>query len=156
VEWATGAEQERLVGEHVGYERLRDGVKHRRSISFDKVDNWWLIEDQLTGKGEHTISARFHFDSGLELTLKDNGLVVSFDPEIGARLLLWALDVNSIPKREEQSTSRHYGEKSPSTTICWSLKMAMPTRFRWALVPVSVEQNEDDRLSLVREVLAVN
>lgn len=55
--WQVGADEDHIVAEHSGYERLPRGVKQTRAITFQKSKRYWLIKDELTGKGEHSIKA---------------------------------------------------------------------------------------------------
>src|SRR6185295_11414499 len=82
--WDSNAERDHVTAEHNGYERLAKPVIHRRVITFDKVNRWWLIEDELVGKGEHKVATRFHFDAGLQVTLLRENAVVVGDEKSGA------------------------------------------------------------------------
>jgi hypothetical protein len=153
VEWQTDVEKDLVVGEHPGYERLHERVTHQRSVTFDKKARWWLIEDWLFGRGEHQIATRFHFDSGLEVIVREDGVVSGLDRKSGTRLLILSLDVLQPPQTEEQFVSRHYGAKSPSATVCWSMRKQVPVTFRWALIPIAAAEDVELRLSVVRTTL---
>jgi hypothetical protein len=133
--WESTPERDRVVAEHTGYERLANPVTHRRTVSFDKTHRRWLIEDELTGKGEHKIAIRFHFDAGLDVKHFDNNAVIAEDESGGARLLVRSLDLDQPAELEAQFTSRHYGAKRESTSACWTITTSMPCKFRWALIP---------------------
>jgi hypothetical protein len=156
VEWQTDVEKDLVVGEHSGYERLHERVTHLRSVTFDKKERWWLIEDRLIGTGEHQIVTRFHFDVGLELRSREDGVVASFDLASGSQLLICPLDPVESPHSEEQFSSRHYGAKSPSVAVCWSMRRQVPVKFRWALIPVCAAQDSVERLDHVRTLLQSN
>jgi len=47
-------------GEHDGYTRLEQSIMHRRVIRLDKRSRVWVIEDFLTGEGEHTFQIHWH------------------------------------------------------------------------------------------------
>ena len=147
--WESSAERDQVVAEHDGYEHLPEPVTHRRAITFDKSNRWWLIEDELAGKGEHKIATRFHFDAGLEVTLVDQNSVVAADDQSGARLFIRSLDFDQPTELEAQFTSRHYGSKSPSVSACWTIMTTVPCKLRWAIVPVLVGEDQAERLSLV-------
>ena len=66
--WETGADFDRVIAEHNGYRRLPNPVTHRRTVTFNKNERWWLIDDELIGNGENNLSIRFHFDAGLDVT----------------------------------------------------------------------------------------
>ena len=40
---------DRIVAEHYGYRRLKNPVIHRRTVTFNKPERSWLMEDELLG-----------------------------------------------------------------------------------------------------------
>jgi hypothetical protein len=149
--WESTAERDHVVAEHVGYERLAEPVKHRRAITFDKINRWWLIEDEVTGIGEHKVATRFHFDSGLELTLEDHNSVMARDQESGACLLVRPLDLHKSVDIEVRFTSRHYGSREESFSARWTSRTRMPCKHRWAIVPISAIEDRDKRLRVLQK-----
>ena len=150
LEWETTPERDYVYAEHSGYARLPQPVIHRRSITFDKPGRWWLIEDEVDGDGEHDVTARFHFDAGLEVEIRDDGMVEAWDKmkaETGPRLFVIPVGVGGAPQLEEQFTSRHYGSKLVSVTAAWTMTVKLPWKVRWAIVPVGVGEDERDRLT---------
>ena len=150
--WESTLACERVVAEHSGYERLAKPVKHRRAITFYKPDQWWLIEDEITGAGEHKVAARFHFDSGLEISLFDSRSVMAYNKISGARLLVCSLDLDQPAELEAQFTSRHYGSKLESFSAGWTTRSSMPCKLRWAMIPVCAGDDQNARLSVVQGV----
>jgi hypothetical protein len=146
--WETDEERDIIVAEHDGYKRLNDGVTHRRTVRFEKSDRLWMIEDSLYGTGEHSLSFRFHFADGLELSLDAQRRVRACDKLTGARLFILALGLMDAPVFEPRHVSRDYGEKSASVSVCWSVRRSVPCGFRWALVPACADEDELERLSL--------
>lgn len=153
--WETGLDRDHVSAEHEGYGRLGPQLTHRRSVTFEKAAGWWLIEDEIIGEGQHTVATRFHFDAGLEVearTHNDKTIAVAWD-KIGGkaslRLLVCSLDLKVKPHLENQFTSKHYGAKSPSVSACWSTRMSLPCKLRWAIVPVSAGESEEDRLQII-------
>ncbi len=146
--WQPGAERDFVSAEHFGYRRLREPVTHRRSITFHKSDRWWLIEDDFAGGGTHEIATYFHFDTGLEITTGEGGIVVAADKSSGLRLLVCPLNLNLSLDLLEQFTSVHYGAKSSSVTGCWKTKNQVPFKLRWAIVPVLSDEDLSQKLSL--------
>jgi hypothetical protein len=147
--WETGRELDIVVAEHDGYKRLAEGVTHRRAVRFEKRERLWLIEDSLSGAGEHVFRFRFHFAGELETSLRAQGIVSACDKMTGARLLVVALDAEDAPLFEPRFMSREYGAKSASLSVCWTVRAATPCSFRWALVPVCAREDETERLSLI-------
>lgn len=148
--WQHTPAIDRIVTEHSGYERLAEPVTHQRAVTFNKSGRWWLIEDAITGRGEHQVAARFHFDSGLEISLFDNHSVMAHDKMTGARLLICSLDLKKPAELEAQFTSRHYGAKAESLSACWITRTSVPCNLRWAVIPVCAGDDQNERLSLLK------
>ncbi len=147
--WETGAERDCVAAEHYGYRPLLT-ITHRRTVTFYKPDRWWLVEDEISGAGQHRVTTRFHFDSGLEVSAHGETNVVARGGDSGARLFVCPIELIQAPVFESLFTSRDYGARAPSVSICWSKETAVPCKFRWAIVPVGPSEEEADRLSLVR------
>jgi hypothetical protein len=141
---------DRIVAEHTGYERLAEAVTHKRTITFHKVDRWWLIEDEILGKGQHKAAVRFHFDAGLEVNPFDNNSVVACDQVTGACLIVRSLDLDQAAELEEQFTSRHYGSKLESLSGSWTTRTSVPCKLRWAIIPVCAGEDQNERLSVLQ------
>src|SRR5258705_11685241 len=70
--WETGVSSDKLVAEHSGYARLASPVTHRRSVTFNKTERWWVIEDQFFGDGDHEFEARVHLSPDLEVRIRES------------------------------------------------------------------------------------
>jgi uncharacterized heparinase superfamily protein len=149
VNWETTPALDRIVAEHSGYQRLAEPVKHRRTITFYKPDRWWLIEDEILGSGEHKIAARFHFDTGLELSLFERNSVIARDKS-GACLIVRSLDLVQAATLAAQFTSRHYGLKAKSISACWTTRANVPYKLRWALVPACPGEDLVERMRVLQ------
>ena len=143
--WESTGERDRMAAEHSGYERLPEPVIHRRVITFNKRDRWWLIEDELVGKGQHKVAARFHFDGGLHVKLSDNDTVIASDANNGIRLLVRSLDLDQPAELETQFTSRHYGSKVESVAACWTTNTSVPCKLRWSIVLLREGEDPSER-----------
>ena len=151
--WKSTPEYDQIVAEHTGYERLVNAVTHRRTVTLYKHDRWWLIEDEIAGKGEHEVVGRFHFDTGLATdVLEDRGVVVR-DAVSDSQICIWPLGDLPGPEFESQFVSRHYGSKSPSITAKWSTKITAPWKVRWAIVPVAAGEDVEERINNVRSFI---
>jgi len=147
--WQTGSDIDCVAAEHHGYTRLSQPVTHRRTITFNKPERWWLVEDELAGTGTHELAIRFHFDTGLEVSPIDDRLVRAYDRISGARLFVYSLDLHQEPEFERQFTSRDYHAKSESVAACWRVRVETPCVFRWALVPACGNVGDSECLSLL-------
>jgi hypothetical protein len=152
ISWELGEKIDSVVAENRGYERLAQPLRHRRKITFHKTERWWLVEDELLGKGEHAIAARFHFDTGLEIKRHSDNCVVACDARSGAQLFVCAIDLQQQVQFETQFSSKHYGSKARSLSATWTVKTKVPITLRWAILPVCPGENEEERLSLFDRV----
>jgi hypothetical protein len=148
--WETNHERDMVSAEHYGYVRLREPVTHRRTVTFQKNERHWLVEDEFNGSGQHRVNVRFHFDTGLDVGLLDEKTVSAYDKATGAKLFVKSLDSQQPPTFEDQFVSRDYGSKQPSVTAHWSVTQKMPFKLRWALLPVCSREEEAERLQLIR------
>ncbi|MEO7971051.1 MAG: alginate lyase family protein [bacterium] len=148
--WESTPEQDRIVAEHSGYECLAEPATHRRRVTFHKPDRWWLVEDEIIGRGEHEVAVRFHFDSGLEIDHFDGNHVMATDRTNDARLLVCSLDLDQPPALTNQFTSKHYGAKAESVSAGWTTKTKLPCKLRWAIVPVGGYDDPQARIAVVQ------
>lgn len=130
--WETNAETDKVVGEHYGYQRLQNSVVHRRTVTFNKRERSWLIEDEFDGDAvQHDFEVRFHFAPGLQLD-SNEGAVEARDPDTDLTLIVRSLSLSGSPVLEQQFTSRDYGEMSESITACWSFS-GPPRKLNWKI-----------------------
>ena len=61
IEFETGTERQRFVGEHYGYQRLVDPVVHRREIVHDARRQLIEVTDMLRCDGDHRARRSWHF-----------------------------------------------------------------------------------------------
>lgn len=148
--WESGPGKDVVIAEHGGYERLPLPVTHRRTVTFNKSERWWLIADDLTGPGEHELAFRFHLAPGLETTIRSDGSVEACDKMSDARLLIVASGLSVQAGREERFSSRDYGAKQPSVSVCWRLRTALPFTAYFGIVPIASGENVDERIARVQ------
>ena len=149
VRWETGVERDIIIAEHDGYKRLAQPVTHRRTVRFEKRERLWIVEDSLSGEGEHVFRFRFHFAEGVDMSVRADGIALACDKMTGARLFVVALDASAAPEFEPRFTSRDYGARSASVSACWTIRATVPLTLRWAIVPACASENEGERLNLV-------
>ncbi|HET9713718.1 MAG TPA: alginate lyase family protein, partial [Pyrinomonadaceae bacterium] len=123
--WETGEDIDRVVAEHYGYAP----VVHRRSVTFDKRERMWLIDDEFFGDGEHVYEVRFHFDAGLDVIVRGTS-VEALDGEVGLRIS--ALNCDVTPILEPQPVSRDYGQMSDAISACWRIS-GRPGKLSWRI-----------------------
>ena len=149
--------EERAVGEHHGYHRLPQPVTHRRMVVFNKSKRCWFIEDRLTGEDEHDLAFRFHIAPGLGTSVRSDGFVEVCDKINGSRLLISASELNAAsaphPELENRFSSRDYGAKVQSLSVCWAVRAALPFTLNFVIIPIRCGEDESERLSLAMDVV---
>ncbi|HKS09909.1 MAG TPA: alginate lyase family protein [Pyrinomonadaceae bacterium] len=129
LEWESLQNYDKVAAEHYGYRRLESPVTHRRTVTFDKRESAWLIEDEFFGTGEHDFEIYFHFAPGLDFAIKER--------EIEARAGEAVLTVRSLslaqqPALVDQHVSRNYGEAIDSVSACWRIS-GKPGKLSWEI-----------------------
>src|ERR1700752_1380897 len=120
LEWKTSDDCDKVVAEHYGY-----SVIHRRSVTFDKCERFWLIDDEFFGDGEHVYEARFHFAPGLQVKVEGTAVETT-----GLEVSLLKHEIE--PVLEIQPVSRDYGEMSNAVSACWRTS-GRPGKLSWKL-----------------------
>lgn len=146
ISWESDAETDVVIAEHSGYQRLPSPLTHRRTVRFEKLQRFWEVRDEMLGQGQHDLSFRFHFAPGLETSIRSDGMIEVCDKMNGARLLIVASGTNAEPILESRFSSRDYGAKEPSVSVCWTVSAAAPFAAQFALVPVASDDDESARL----------
>jgi Heparinase II/III N-terminus/Heparinase II/III-like protein len=126
LEWETNKDFDKVVAEHYGY----SPVIHRRSITFNKQERYWLIDDEFFGDGEHVYEVRFHFDSGMDVKVR-GAAVEARDRDVGLLVTLLSSDVS--PLLERQPVSHDYGEMSDAISACWFIS-GRPGKLSWKIM----------------------
>jgi hypothetical protein len=141
-------ERDFAAAEHHGYGRLPAGpVTHRRSVTFDKRKRCWLVEDALTGTGEHDFRFVFHAAPGRELSARGAAVQI-LDPDSGARLYVISLSGHESVTVEPRRSSRDYGSKEESAAAVWEIKTSAPFSALWLLAPLCAGEDAGARLEL--------
>ena len=125
LEWKTSEDFDKVVAEHHGYAP----VTHRRSVTFNKRERSWLVEDQFFGEGEHVYEVRFHFDSGLDVNVYGNAIEAR-DGAVGLRVE--PLNSDLQPRLDSQPVSRDYGAMQDAVSACWRIS-GRPGKLKWQL-----------------------
>jgi hypothetical protein len=149
ISWKSDSEADVVVAEHAGYQRLPQPVTHRRSVQFDKRQRFWRVEDELSGAGTHDLAFRFQFAPGLETSMRPDGTIEVCDKMNGARFLIEASGLVAEPVLESRFSSRDYGAKEQSVSVCWSVRSAMPFTAQFVLIPVCAGEDPSERLRLI-------
>jgi hypothetical protein len=125
LEWKTNENEDIVTAIHNGYSRLPEPVQHERSIIFNKINEKWIIKDILKGQGNHTMEWFFHFDIGIDFSIKDNmvetkcidgkNIILIFEPKAGLNL-----------RRGKSFVSKSYGTKENGYVLVALIKATVP------------------------------
>lgn len=150
-EWQISHERDRVSVEHFGYSRLKDPIVHRRTVEFNKIEKYWLIEDKLTGTGQHKFNFAFHLSPGLEVADIDRN-IISINDDDGRQLYIRANGIDAKSEIVPAFVSRNYGNKEDSSILTWKVTAAAPFVVRFFIVPASSVENSVSRLELMRRL----
>jgi hypothetical protein len=133
LEWQSNENYDKVVAEHYGYRRLGSPVTHRRTVTFDKAAEFWVIDDEFFGSGEHEFEVWFHFASTLELLVR-GAEIEARDRSTGVGLVVRSLSLEQVPSLVNQHVSRNYGEITDSVSACWRVS-GRPGKLSWKIFP---------------------
>jgi hypothetical protein len=138
-------EFEYVDGEHDGYSALPREIGHRRRLIHIRPD-YWIVLDDLRGKGEHNFDFLYHFAPDVELFVF--GDERKGDVECSARLHDTGLQMfmyGSASLRAEAIcgqvgpiqgwASRRYGERHPSPVLRASMHCCAPAAMMTMIMP---------------------
>ncbi|HXQ72219.1 MAG TPA: alginate lyase family protein [Pyrinomonadaceae bacterium] len=131
LEWESYENYDKVVAEHYGYRRLESPVTHRRTVTFDKRECSWLIDDEFFGDGEHEFEMWLHFADGLQLEVR-GAEIEARDKKQDFGLVVRSLSLAEQPSLVNQHVSRNYGELIDSVSACWRIN-GKPGKLSWEL-----------------------
>jgi hypothetical protein len=116
----TGPYSDRFSGEHDGYMRLEDPVKHSREITYDHSRCALKIVDSIACQSAHYVEIFWHFAPGCTVTLQD-GVVTVRNAAITLQLRCPAdLGVRIVRGGEAPYlgwVSQQFDKKVPASTV---------------------------------------
>ncbi len=134
LEWQSTGDYDKVVAEHYGYRRLTASVTHRRTVTFDKNECSWLIDDEFFGDaGEHELETWFHFNDGLQFHVR-GAEIEARDEKQELGLIVRSLTLDQAPILVGQHVSRDYGEKRDSISACWRVSGRI-NKLSWKILP---------------------
>ncbi len=132
--WESDAESDALDAAHFGYMRLPQMVVHRRIVTLEKREGFWVIEDIFSGQGNHQFEFFFNFDAGLEVTVSDDSRATA----IGERSALAVIPLSDHALETKITTrwmSPRYGTRVRTSGIIYRLNTKAPFENATLLVP---------------------
>ncbi|MDX2199855.1 MAG: alginate lyase family protein [Phycisphaerae bacterium] len=121
IEWQPSAAGGRFVGEHDGYQRLKNPVTHRRTIDLDARAGVLQVIDELRCTGAHRVAQHWHVSEHCNVRATDFG---GFELDGGAGIVRIEMDttLRTSMVRGDAATyagwvSRGYHRKSSSVSL---------------------------------------
>ncbi|HLF84478.1 MAG TPA: alginate lyase family protein [Blastocatellia bacterium] len=130
--WESTSERDVLDVEHYAYRRLASPVTHRRVVTLDKRECYWIIRDIFTGAGGHRFEFFFNFDAGLEVTIDTANRAIARG-EQAALTIVPVCDHKLEAKIEPRWISPAYGTRLNSSAIIYSLTAEAPLEVSFQL-----------------------
>jgi uncharacterized heparinase superfamily protein len=144
--WESDAGRDVVDAEHDGYARLPEPVTHRRVVTLDKPEGYWIVEDRFDGRGEHTIELVFNFAPELEISEGESGRVVAR----GRNGILTIAPISGhsfATARAGRWVSRAYGTASPASAMIYRFRARTPFENTTLLIPsVRGDESKSDRV----------
>lgn len=136
---------EYIDGEHDGYDHIPHNITHRRRLVFIRP-NYWIVLDELRGRGDHKFDFLYHFAPEAELIVFDDERRGEVDcrasiKESGLQMFLYgssAVQAEALCGHTEplQGWSSHqYGERRPSPVLKATLHGFAPSAMMTFLMP---------------------
>ena len=160
--WVTNKNFDFFDGSHDGYERLNEPVTHRRRILFVKP-YYWIIVDDMIGKGEHDFDLYYHFPE--KTTVKtDSGnfeTIVGYGDDVFLSITPCGTEdyrMNVIQGSEKPIqgwVSYDYAVKLPAPVLRYSKRASAPVRFTTILNPFKGIKPELDARWIENDVLEI-
>ncbi|HVG20031.1 MAG TPA: alginate lyase family protein [Blastocatellia bacterium] len=145
--WESTPERDTLDAEHYGYERLAHPVVHRRVITLDKREGYWIVEDIFTGEGAHQFEFFFNFDAGLDVRIESDQRAIAHDENVALAIL--PVSGNAFEtKIASRWVSPAYGTRMRSSGIIYGLRCEVPFENIMLLVPHKL--GEEERVERLR------
>lgn len=143
VVWEPGEKQDRWVGEHDGYRRLKDPVTHRREVILDRDAGKLLVRDRLECRAHHRVERFWHlaedcvvFQQGREVMLQKGNVMLGIRPQ-GTMATI----IEVVTGREDPPlgwVSRRFDVKVPASTLVISDDITgtitLETEITWQLL----------------------
>jgi hypothetical protein len=126
--WIAGETFSLFLGNHTGYEHLRDPVLHRRLV-FHLHGRFWLVQDQILGKEDHRVDCSWHFAPDLVVQGHGNTCVAATpgDGDVIERLaLIFSAGPNWSWKLGSAEASPVYGKKERTSVLRISAQTKLP------------------------------
>jgi len=129
--WISGETFDLFVASHDGYARLPDPVVHRRFV-FSLKSRFWLVRDQVMGRGKHQLDLFWHINP--ELSPAERTKAIFRGAGAGVSILTpenhgWSQDILS------EDWSPAYGQRERHSVLHFGTVATLPVEFATVLLP---------------------
>jgi len=140
VDWGAEGAAAFVHAGHTGYRRLRGGVVHRRSVTFDRER--FRVQDEVTGGGVHRVESFLHFHPDFHVHLEAGGLMAAGQ---GIRLSIWfsgevRAELRCGDRRSDAALQGWYcpefGVRRPNPTVVLGWEGRLPARIGYEIEPL--------------------
>ena len=129
----TSGVPQRFVGEHDGYLRLEDPVRHRRELRYDPLRRRLTVIDTLDANAPHEVEIAWHFAEQAQVSLDDGQPVLATHGPVSLRLacdhpgFVPTLHRGEETPRKRGWVSRRFDERAPATSVVFRGRIDRPT-----------------------------
>jgi hypothetical protein len=139
--WESSAERDVLDAEHHAYQRLASPVTHRRVVTLEKSEGYWIIRDIFTGEGSHRFEFFFNFDAGIESHIGSDKCIIACDQQ-SALAIVPSSGLAFETELTERWISTSYGTHNRSSGIILRLNAEVPFENLTLLIPYRLGNEE--------------
>jgi len=120
-----------FVGGHDGYQSLRCGAIHHRTL-LHVPDEFFVVSDSLSGCGSHRLESHIHLTPGLKPEWQDDRMAVIDGDKTILQIVPFGCDV---PQKGYNWYCPRFGEKVPGADVTLLLVSDLPCHFGYFLIP---------------------
>lgn len=129
--WMSNEQYDIFIGSHKGYDRLASPVSHTRSIVFDKMNEVWLIRDEVEGIGKREVQRYLNLEPDVSLYMSENNMILLKDEQ--GRLLRIEKPAAENVQVAEGWVSYTYGVKTPRQRLVFNSTVTLPYTLEWLI-----------------------
>lgn len=134
--WEENPDGQFFRGYHDGFKKLRDPVVHTRELRYHIGLGWFEISDLIECNDNHTVEQFWHFHPDCKVESLNSGNLQIFCGSVKVRME--AADSKQLREQIYKGSvepisgwySPRFGEKLPSTTVCWRRAVSKRTTLR--------------------------
>jgi uncharacterized heparinase superfamily protein len=153
--WITNDDYVLFDAEHSGYGRQKEPITIRRQILLDKQESYFLIRDQVIGRGVHQIESNFHLGSKeYQIQHLDPMTIQFIHPKGEALTILPLLQEGLELTLSEGWVSKTYGQRESAPVLTFTKTVKIPAECMFLFYNQSnIETVSMDNLQKVGEQL---